>query len=159
MGFDGYKGIKGNKVSFAASKDGLPLSFSVAPGNVHDSKLYFKTVQGIKVKQLGKKALNKPNVINADAAYDSKKIREYNRRRGIRSNIPQNRRNRKKEKKKRGRPCRMKKEEYKHRRSVERLFGWLKSFKRIAVRYEKLASTYTTFILLACILILWRVLK
>jgi transposase len=146
-------------VSFATSKEGLPLSFAVAPGNMHDSKLYVTTVQGIKVKQLGKKPLNKPKVINADAAYDSKKIREYNRKRGIRSNIPENRRNRKKGRKKRGRPYRMKKEEYKHRRSVERLFGWLKSFKRIAVRYEKLASTYTTFILLACILILWRVLK
>jgi len=53
----------------------------------------------------------------------------------------------------------MKKEEYKHRKSVERLFGWLKSFKRIAIKYEKLAATYTAFILLACTIILWRVLK
>jgi len=146
-------------VSFTASREGLRLSFSLAPGNVHDSKLYFKTVQGIKIRQPGKKPVNKPKIINADAAYDSEEIRKYNRKRGIKSNISENRRNRKKEKKKRGRPYRMKKEEYKHRKSVERLFSWLKAFKRIAVRYEKLAATYTAFILLACILILWRVLK
>ena len=40
--------------------------------------------------------------MTADAMYDTAKIRKYNRRRGIKSNIPVNKRNRKK--KKRGRP-------------------------------------------------------
>jgi len=125
---------------------------------MHDSKLYVTTVQGIKIRQPGRKSLNKPKIMNADAAYDSREIRKYNRKRGIKSNISENKRNRRKGKK-RGRPYRMKKEEYRYRKSVERLFSWLKAFKRIVVRYEKLANTYTAFILLACILILWRVLK
>ena len=128
-------------MSFATSKEGLPLSFAVAPGNMHDSKLYVTTVQGIKIRQPGIKSLNKPKIMNADAAYDSREIRKYNRKRGIKSNISENRRNRKKGKK-RGRPYRIKKEEYRYKKSVERLFSWLKAFKRIAVRYEKLANTY-----------------
>ena len=128
-------------MSFATSKEGLPLSFAVAPGNMHDSKLYVTTVQGIKIRQSSRKSLNKPKIMNAEAVYDSREIRKYNRKRGIKSNISENRRNRKKGKK-RGRPYRMKKEEYGYRKSVERLFSWLKAFKRIAVRYEKLANTY-----------------
>jgi hypothetical protein len=37
--------------------------------------------------------------VTADTMYDTVKIREYNRKRGIKSNIPVNRRNRKKKKK------------------------------------------------------------
>ncbi|HVD06888.1 MAG TPA: transposase, partial [Nitrososphaeraceae archaeon] len=43
------------------------------------------------------------------------------------------------------------------RSSVERFFGWLKSFRRIQTRYERLASTYLGFIQLGCIIILMKV--
>jgi transposase len=36
---------------------------------------------------------------------------------------------------------------------VERFFGWLKSFRRITIRYERLASTYKTLITIASIII------
>jgi len=52
--------------------------------------------------------------------YDTAKIRKYNRRRGIKSNIPVNKRNRKK--KKRGRPIKVDQEEYKKKSIVERFF-------------------------------------
>ncbi|MGA9170077.1 MAG: transposase, partial [Nitrososphaeraceae archaeon] len=38
---------------------------------------------------------------------------------------------------------------------VERFFGWLKSFRRIQTRYERLASTtYLGFIQLGCIIMI-----
>jgi transposase len=37
--------------------------------------------------------------------------------------------------------------------NVERFFGWLKSFRRILIRYERLAVTYRAFIKIACIMI------
>ena len=52
--------------------------------------------------------------------YDTVKIRKYNRKRGIKSNIPVNKRNRKK--KKRGRPIKVDKEEFKKKSIVERFF-------------------------------------
>ncbi|MBV9176042.1 MAG: transposase [Nitrososphaeraceae archaeon] len=43
--------------------------------------------------------------------------------------------------------------------SVERFFGWLKSFRRIQTRYERLASTYPGFIQLGCIMMLMRLFR
>jgi predicted transcriptional regulator len=47
--------------------------------------------------------------VTADGMYDTAKIRKYNRKRGIKSNIPVNKRNQKK--KKRGRPIKVDREE------------------------------------------------
>ena len=44
--------------------------------------------------------------------------------------------------------------------SVERFFAWLTNgFRRLAIRWERLASTFTAFIQLACILIYLRVFR
>jgi transposase len=46
------------------------------------------------------------------------------------------------------------------RSSVERLSAWLTSgFRRLAIRWEKLASTFTAFIQLACIIICLRIFR
>jgi hypothetical protein len=57
--------------------------------------------------------------------YDSEEVRNYNRRRGIKSNIPVNERRRRN--KKRGRPRKFKQLDYKFRKSVEKAFAWLPS--------------------------------
>ena len=59
--------------------------------------------------------------MTADGMYDTAKIRKYNRRRGIKSNIPVNKRNRKK--KKRGRPIKVDKKEFKRKSAIERFFS------------------------------------
>jgi transposase len=44
--------------------------------------------------------------------------------------------------------------------SVERFFAWLTNgFRRLAIRWERLASTFTAFIQLPCILIYLRVFR
>ena len=60
-------------------------------------------------------------IISTDAAYDAREIRQYNRNRGIRSNIPVNRGNRKHPK--RGRPFWFVPEMYKKRSVAERFFS------------------------------------
>jgi transposase len=40
---------------------------------------------------------------------------------------------------------------YRERNVVERLVGWLKEYRRIATRYDKLASSYLAFVQLAAI--------
>ena len=45
------------------------------------------------------------------------------------------------------------------RPAVERFFGWIKNFKKLTVRYERRAKVFLGLIQLACIMILWRVLK
>ncbi len=137
-------------------KDGLPLSVAIFPANMHDSKTYKPTMEDFKIKRETGRPITRPETINCDCAYDSEEIRSYNRRRGIKSNIPVNERNRKY--KKRGRLKRFKKPDYKFRRSVERAFAWLTSFKRLALRYEIKEKSFIGLIHLASSLILWRVL-
>ena len=45
---------------------------------------------------------------------------------------------------------------YKRRWKVERLFGWLKRFRRIAVRWERYAACYLGFVQLGAAVILVR---
>jgi len=70
-----------------------------------------------------------PSIISADAAYDAREIRQYNRNRGIKSNIPVNKRSRRYPK--RGRPIWFDPELYKKRNAVERFFSWIEAFKKI----------------------------
>lgn len=46
-------------------------------------------------------------------------------------------------------------EAYKHRNLVERAFCRIKDFRRVAIRYDKLACTYTAAIALAAIIAWW----
>jgi len=78
---------------------------------------------------------------------DSSIIRDRLEFMNIEANIPVNPRN-----------CRRPKpynvELYRRVRSaVERFFGWIKAFRRIVIRYERLAITYKAFINIACIII------
>jgi transposase len=73
---------------------------------------------------------DRPSIISADAAYDAREIRQYNRNRGIKSNIPVNKRSRRYPK--RGRPIWFDLELYKKRNAVERFFSWIEAFKKIS---------------------------
>jgi transposase len=65
---------------------------------------------------------------------------------GIEPNIPVNPRNG-------GKPTYNIELYRKMRSAVERFFGWLKSFRRIIIRYEKLASTYKALVTITSIII------
>ena len=137
------------------STEGLPLSLVLSPGNEHDSKRFVEVLNGIRIGKGIGRPRSKPVEVLADAAYDNKEIRLYLRRRGIKSNIPGNNRNHKTPK--RGRPIRFNRQSYRLRGSVERFFGWLKaSFRRLAIRYERLNICFMGLLNLACFIIYWR---
>ncbi len=133
----------------------MPISLFTAPANIHDSRLYLPTILGIRIRSDSGRPITRPRMINADKAYDSEKIRNYNRNRGIITNIPVNKRNRKSPKI--GRPFRLNKEEYAGRSVIERFFSWIEAFRKIYPRYERSETSYIGLVLLACSLILWRV--
>jgi transposase len=132
------------------STEGLPLSLVLSPGNEHDSKRFVEVLNGIRIGKGIGRPRSRPAEVLADAAYDNKEIRLYLRRRGIKSNIPGNKRNQKTPK--RGRPMR-----FNRQGSVERFFGWLKArFRRLAIRYERLNICFMGLLNLACFIIYWR---
>jgi transposase len=126
----------------------------VGPGDEHDSRRFREVIDEIRVKYGRGRPRTRPGEVAGGSAYDT---RAYLRKRGIKASIPVNIRNRRRH----GRPYRLDLEAYKRMRSsVERFSAWLTNgFRRLAIRWEKLASTFTGFIQLACIIIYLRVFR
>lgn len=82
------------------------------------------------------------NHVPADAAYDSNHIRACIADIGAGTVIPCNPTRKK--------PIPHDKRIYKARNRIERCFNKLKHFRRIATRYDRRASYFLTFILIAC---------
>ena len=72
---------------------------------------------------------------NADKAFDSRAARKSCFNHGLKPNIAENRRNRKREK--RGRKRLFNKEIYKRRFSSERTFGWIDKFRALLIRFDR----------------------
>ncbi len=87
----------------------------------------------------------RPRALLADRGYTGRPVRDALRRRGITPIIPQLATE--------TRPCMMEWRTYKERNVVERLVGRLKEHRRLATRFDKLASSYLAFVHLAAILI------
>jgi hypothetical protein len=102
-------------------------------------------MDSIRVKCGGGRPRSRPGEVAGDSAYDTRDVRAYLRRRGIRASIPVNRRNRRRPR--RGRPYRLDPEAYKRMKSsVERFSAWLTNgFRRLAIRWERLASSPINF--------------
>lgn len=89
-----------------------------------------------------------PQHVVADAAYDSDAIRQQVRQAGGRPCIkPNPTRNVKK---------RYDRVRYRNRNVIERFFGRIKWFRRVATRYEKKAANYLGFVWLASVLVSMR---
>jgi transposase len=86
-------------------------------------------------------------VLIADKGYDSNRLRRALAERGIRSCIP-GRANRKE-------PIVYDRELYKSRNLIERLFGRLKDWRRLAMRHDRCAHTFHSAICLAATVIFW----
>lgn len=83
-----------------------------------------------------------------DKGYSSDTLRRYLRRKGIRLTVPH------KANELRMRP--FDREVYAERNRIERLINRLKQLRRVATRYEKLASNYLAMLTLAATLLwLW----
>lgn len=83
----------------------------------------------------------------ADKAYDAGHFRDFIARRGIQPVIPA----------KANRKVHIphNKKRYKHRNTVERMFGRIKDWRRVATRYDKLARNFMAAICLAALICFW----
>ena len=127
------------KIHLKTDFGGLPIAFLLTGGEASDSR-YFETLLDIGPD------IN-PRAALGDKGYDSKSNREAARQRGICPAIPY-RSNAK------YMPDFFPKVLYKGRARIEQAVGKLKRFKRIALRCEKTARNYGSFVALACAFIL-----
>ncbi len=94
---------------------------------------------------------SKPDALAGDNAYSPKRIRHYCHRRNITPVIPENKQQRRNRTKKPGRKPRLNKVLYRQRNIVERLIGWLKENRRLAMRFEKRPENYLAFLHIAIV--------
>jgi transposase len=137
----------------AVDGNGLPLSIVTEAANVSEYKLALKTMDQISVTKRPHHPKKRPKKIVADRGYDAKWLRSSMRQRCVKPFIP-----------KRKKPGQIEeplynnkvKDMYKTRWIVERTNAWLQNYRRITVRWDKLADSYEAFIEMACILICVR---
>jgi transposase len=132
----------------------LPVTIDLGPGNEHESRRLPSLLENIRIRGT-RRPRNKPKRVYADNKYHTPSVMTYLTSRGIAARIKErvNRR-----KRPAGRPRLFDYDTYsKIRSSIERFFGWMKSFRRIQTRYDRLASsTYLGFLQLGCMMILMR---
>jgi transposase len=126
-----------------ADGHGLPIAIGIASGPRHEATLVVETlgqrfVRGRLLRLIG------------DKAYDSNKLDDELRRRGI-DMIAPNQVTRRQQNQD-GRKLRR----YRRRWLVERLFSWLMKFRRLVTRYERKPENFLGFVQLACAIILLR---
>jgi transposase len=136
------RGGFGTKIHLRSDRKGNPIVFTLTGGEKHDAPQLLGLVDIGAIRRVGRgRPRLRPACVAGDKGYDSAALRSALRRRGIEPLIPQ-RSNRK-------RILRFDKERYRERNVIERCIGRLKQWRRVATRYEKLASNYLAVVLIA----------
>lgn len=127
------KGGWNTKLNAAVNGKGVPVAMLLSPG--HDADIAHAT-EVIEEVEAG--------MLVADRGYDSDPLRIWLYERDITPCIPpkSNRRN----------PLPYRRSSYRKRHLVENFFAHIKTFRRVATRYDKLAETFFGWVLLAVII-------
>ena len=156
VGFDCHKRIEGTKIHAVVTKESLPVTVAVGSGREHEGRRLIPVMGSISIKPEGKKRgrhRKRPKVLHADTKYNLPLNVFYLDGKRIKSQMPEV----STKKRRPGRPRAFDKTLYNKVRSmIERFYAWMKAFRRIMIRYERLPSTCLGFVQLGCILILLR---
>ncbi|WP_229839352.1 IS5 family transposase [Sphingomonas glacialis] len=131
------RGGRNSKLHALTDGQGRPLRFLLTGGNIADCR-----ADDVLLDDLAPRT-----IVLADNAYDTNAIRELIERQGAVPNIP-SKANR------RWKSC-FSRSLYKGRNAVERIFCRLKDYRRIATRYDKLATNFLGAIYLVAAITWW----
>jgi hypothetical protein len=81
--YDGYKKVKGIILSALVDRNVFPLPAQFPRQISMIPQLYEPTLEAFEIPEVQ----DHPTIISADAAYDAREIRQYNRKRGISRSI------------------------------------------------------------------------
>ncbi len=111
------------KIHACVESLGNAVRLLATPGQAGDSPQALPLLDGLA-----------PGQVVADTAYDIDKTRAYCAQRGIEAVIPSH--------PNRTQPLPMDKNAYRDRHKIERFFGRLKQYRRLAIRYEKTVVSF-----------------
>ena len=141
----GGKG-KGILIHSLTEGRGMPLAHCTTPANGDERAQVLPLLDAVQVRT-GKRGRPRKRlkVIATDKGYDAKGLRQQLRKRGIRAQIPKRVW---KTKKNRGRPIK----NVVPRFQAERTFAWFqKKYRRLVVRWERIAACFKAFLTIATI--------
>ena len=121
------------KIHASVDANGRPVHLRLTPGQSGDAPQAEALLENLS-----------PQHVVADAAYDSDAIRQRVRKRGGTACIRPNRTRRVRK--------RYDKRRYRHRNIIERFFGRIKQYRRVATRYDKKPENFLGFVWLAAVL-------
>lgn len=153
-----FKNKKVTKLSIVTDVNGIPISVLLDKGNVHDSQFIEKHLNDflIVTKTYEYRNFNKyKQYMLADAGYDSANVQNLLIQKGYVPIIAHNRRNTK-DPSKIKKFNKLQKCKYKKRIIVENAFSWIKKNKRLLMRFDKLSTSYLSFVYLALTKIIFR---
>lgn len=139
------RGGFGTKIHLATDGSGLPLNIVLSRRQAHESQFAQRLLDGIGVQRQNGSMKRHGYAVLADKAYSGHALRRELKRRGIKAVIP-----RKSKMAADGRSP-LDRKAYRNRNVVERCFGRLKEYRRIATRYDKTARNYLAMVKLGCI--------
>jgi IS5 family transposase len=142
---DGRKG-KGILIHSLTDGAGMPVATRTTPANGDERAQVIPLLDTLHVRtgQRGRPR-KRLKVLAADKGYDAKELRHRLRRRGMRAQIPKRVWNTKRS---RGRPIKKDVPRY----QAERTFAWFqRKYRRLVVRWERLATCFSAFLALALI--------
>ena len=126
-----------SKLHAVCDGDGKPLILLLTEGQVSDYKGAATMLS----------ALPDADILIADRGYDSDWFRAALESQGIEPCIPG--------RKGRKAPIEFDEDQYRQRNLIERMFGRLKDWRRIATRYDRCAHTFMSAICIAATVIFW----
>jgi transposase len=139
-----------------ATKESLPVAVVIGPANQHEGRRLIPVMESISVKHGIGRPRRRPKVLYADTKYNMPLNKFYLDDRHVKSQMPDP----PGKKKRAGRPRAFDKQAYDHVRSmIERFNAWIKAFRRVATRYDRLPQVYMGFVHLASIMVYLRVLQ
>jgi hypothetical protein len=141
----GGKG-KGVLIHGLTAGDGMPLAHRTTPANGDERAQVMPLLDAVKVRTgIRGRPRKRLNVLATDQGYDAKALRQRLRQRGMRAQIPKRVW---RTKKTRGRPIKNTVPRF----QAERTFAWFqKKYRRLVVRWERMAACFEAFLAIASI--------
>jgi len=133
------RGGYSTKLHFLTDGQGIPIGVIATAGQRNEAPEFENVMKACLINTFRKN--KRPDALAGDKAYSSKAIRQYISKLGIEDVIP----TRSNEKQNEA----FDKQKYRSRNIVERAIGWVKEFRRVATRYEKIVDNYLAMVKIA----------
>lgn len=141
------RGWLGTKHHLLVHRNDIPLAALVSPANWHDSRTLEPLLDAIQpIKGLWGRPRKRPEKLHGDKGYDFDRCRDACRRGGITPRIAR-------------RSIESSETLGRYRWVVERTLAWLARYRRLTIRYERLAELHRALLTLACGLVCWTALN